>query len=446
MPDVNCITHSTRPAAGYCSKCQKPYCAICLDVEMGQPICQDCKAKKATGATPAASPPTAGSKPAGGGSPLNFKSKGLDDDPLGLFGATAPKPKVDVPPPPVSVPPPKLPMPSYPAPPKLDLDHFTPAAPKPSAPGPSAAPLSGVPAASTSTKPSFGLDSLGTGTGIPRPTLPKGLEGSAPSLGTPPPLGTAPPMSYPLGSLTGLPEVKRKNKTLNLVKTWAKYLIRRSYEMFDPVAQKLHVPTYIFLGIVFSLIGAAFIGVIAYLNRPAVSLVDIIPPIHIVQVNSGQISEMDVTTYTDLQNQLQTLGFQPLIQMTVPQIPSPNFFDVGMKEDIGTYSEILKLPGQITPHISFVTVFTNGVWVSTNGWQGDSHAMDYLISEFDPKDTAEQLYVKHVQEVEKLKNDKGWQVQSMNENRFMAALSDHLRWFLEKKDIQGWKADFALWH
>ncbi len=102
------------------------------------------------------------------------------------------------------------------------------------------------------------------------------------------------------------------------------------------------------------------IGIGAWLNRPAVAMADTVPSIHMVQVNSGQISEMDVTTYTDLQNQVQTMGFTPLMQMTVPQLPSPNFFDVGMKENIGTYSEILKKTGTITPHLSFVTVFTNG--------------------------------------------------------------------------------------
>jgi hypothetical protein len=155
---------------------------------------------------------------------------------------------------------------------------------------------------------------------------------------------------------------------------------------------------------------------------------------------------MDVTGYMEIQNQLQTMGFTPVLQMTVPQIPAPNFFDVGMKESIGTYSEILKIPGQITPHLSFTTVFTNGIWYSTNAWQGTQHEMAYLISEFYPQDTPEQLYIKHVQGVEKFKKEKDWQVQLMSENRYMAALSDHLRWFLNKKDIPGWKADFNLWH
>jgi hypothetical protein len=72
--------------------------------------------------------------------------------------------------------------------------------------------------------------------------------------------------------------------------------------------------------------------------------------------------------------------------------------------------------------------------------------MDYLVSEYYPNDTPDQLYIQHIQTLEKLKQDKGWQVQNMGENRYMAALSDHLRWFLNKKDIQGYQADFKLWH
>jgi hypothetical protein len=276
-----------------------------------------------------------------------------------------------------------------------------------------------------------------------RPPFPK-----APSLGAPTltPGGSA-PSPFSVDSSAGIvPPPPKKNKIISLTKIWAKYLIRRSYEMFDPLAKKLHVPTYVFLILLAGLITAAVIGLGTILNRPSVAMAETIPAIHIIKVNSSQVSEMDVTTYTDLQNQVQGMGFTPLIQMTVPQLPSPNFFDVGIKDDIGIYSEILKMPGQITPHLSFVTVFTNGVWFSTNGWQGDNQTMEYLVSEFYPTATPDQLYVKHVQALEKLKQEKDWQVSGMNENRYVAALSDHLRWFLVKKDIQGYKADFNLWH
>lgn len=246
--------------------------------------------------------------------------------------------------------------------------------------------------------------------------------------------------------MTGLPAMPKKNKFLSLSKIWTKYLVRRSYEMFDPVAQKLKIPTYVFLILMAGLISGLLVGLVAFLNRPSVTLAETIPAIHIVKVNAGQVSEMDVTTYADLQNQLQQMGFTPLLQMTVPQIPSPNFFDVGIKEDISTYSEILKFPGQITPHVSFVTVFANGVWFSTNGWPGDNQNKTYQISEFYPNIPPDQLYIKHVQAVEKLKQEKDWQAANMNENRYMVALSDNLRWFLVKKDIPAYQADFKLWH
>ncbi len=439
MPtDVNCVTHSDRRAVGYCSRCQMAYCSDCLDVEMGQPLCLACKKKFSQTASSGSAVPSPGvSSPAGGSSPLNFKGRGLDDDLLGLLGAPTPSmaepPKAVAPHLPQSAPAPNLDfsMPSRPpasAPPApVSAGQAVPPPLKPMAP---LAPPS--PAASTP-KPSLDFDSLIQSPQAPLPTLPK---------------NPAAPLSFTKDSMAGLSIApsKKKNKIISLGKIWAKYLLRRSYEMFDPLAQKLKVPTYVFLCLVAALATGVIIGIGAWLNRPAVAMADTVPSIHMVQVNSGQISEMDVTTYTDLQNQVQTMGFTPLMQMTVPQLPSPNFFDVGMKENIGTYSEILKRTGTITPHLSFVTVFTNGVWYSTNGWDGKNQQMEYLISEFFPQDSPDQLYVKHVQGVEKLKQDKDWQVQSISQNRYMAALSDHLRWFLVKTGIPGYSATFDLWH
>lgn len=196
-----------------------------------------------------------------------------------------------------------------------------------------------------------------------------------------------------------------------------------------------------------ALIAGGLVGLGALLKPPASAIVvDSIQPIHMVQVNSSQISDMDITAYTDIQNQLVSMGFQSILQMTIPQLPSTNFFDVSMKQDAGTYSEILKLPGQITPRLSFITVFTNGVWFSTNGWPGTGQTMEYLVSEYYPGDTPDQLYVQHMQTLEQLKEKKEWQVQNMSENRYMAAISDHLRWFLNKNDLAPEKADFSMWH
>ena len=226
---------------------------------------------------------------------------------------------------------------------------------------------------------------------------------------------------------------------------WAKYLVRRAYELFDPLAVKLRVPTYIAIALVVALVVGSITGITVIVNQPVVPTVDSIQPIHFVQVNAAQIGEMDVTAYAEIQNQVQTMGFQPVIQMTVPQLPS-NFLDVGMKQDAGSYSEIIKMAGQLAPHLSFVTVFTNGVWFSTNAWQGNNQNLEYLVSEYYPNDTPDQLWVQHMQTLAKLKQDKGWDVQPMSENRYMAAFSDHLRWFLDKKGIPAYQADFNLWH
>lgn len=249
---------------------------------------------------------------------------------------------------------------------------------------------------------------------------------------------------FPVDSAT-LAASKKKNPLLT-IKIWAKYLARRAYELFDPLATKLRVPTYIAIVLVAALVVGSIMGITLWANQPVVPTVDSIQPIHFIQVSSGQVSEMDITAYSDAQNQVQSMGFQPVLQMTVPQLPSPNFFDVGMKPDAGVYSEIIKFPGQLAPRVSFVTVFSNGVWLSTNGWDGTNRNSTTAVSEFYPNDTTDQLYVQHMQTLAKLKQDNGWDVQSMNENRYMSAFSDRVRSFLDKKNIPAYQADFKLWH
>lgn len=268
----------------------------------------------------------------------------------------------------------------------------------------------------------------------------------SPSIPAPPSLAPAStPVPFPVE--TGdLKAPKKRIRVLPLAKIWVKFLIRHSYEMFDPLAKKMRIPTYAFLGLLAAVLIGAVIGINSLTNKPSVALVDIIQPIHMVQESSSQVNDMDITAYTDFQTQLQTMGFTPVIQMSIPQLPSPNFFDVGMKEDAGTYSEILKMPGQIAPHLSFVSVFSNGVWFSTNAWPGDNQTLRYLVSEFYPDDAPDQLYAQHLQTLKSLEDEKGWEVETMGENRYMAALSDHLRWFLNKKDLQAYQADFKLWH
>lgn len=260
----------------------------------------------------------------------------------------------------------------------------------------------------------------------------------------PPSANSPAPMPFPMDS--PVPQASKQKQAFSLVKIWAKFLIRRAYELFDPLAKKLKLPTYVVIGLIVAMGVGAVVGLGAVLNQPTVPLVDSIQPLHLIQVNSSQVSEMDITAYTDVQTQVQTMGFQSLLQMTVPQLPSPNFFDVGMKSEAGVYSEIIKFPGQLAPKLSFITVFTNGVWFSTNGWDGTGRNSATVVSEYYASDTPDQLYVQHMQTLEKLKQDNGWDVQNMTENRYMAAFSDRVRSFLDKKSIPAYQADFNLWH
>jgi hypothetical protein len=69
------------------------------------------------------------------------------------------------------------------------------------------------------------------------------------------------------------------------------------------------------------------------------------------------------------------------------------------------------------------------------------------VSEFYPDQTPEQLYDQHKQGIQKLMAaNSDWQIQRVNQNRYMAALSDHLRWFLASRNIAASQAEFALWH
>ncbi len=179
---------------------------------------------------------------------------------------------------------------------------------------------------------------------------------------------------------------------------------------------------------------------------PDIRLVSSVPPVHLVEMSTNQISEMDITAYSDFQSQLQNMGFTDLFEFNLPQLPNTNFMHVGMKSDVGTYSEIIKFPGSIAPKVSFVTIFTNGTWFSTNGWNGTDQNKAWQISEFFPDLALDQLYVKHVQRVQQLSSDNGWQVQAMSENRYIAALSDEIRTYIVGNKIPSYKADFELWH
>jgi hypothetical protein len=393
-------------------------------------------------------------------SPLNFKGKGLDDDPFGLFGA--PKPAVQPPPPSKAAPEGDQVLDDKETPPTSPLDR--------SSLGHAVAPLS-VP---QTTAPKLTPPDLNFSKAIPapkiespRPISPKaaphlvvdsaGREGKQPtasaqhseppepSLFVPPSYGEVPltePLPQTLPNRKGMGHLN----LLLLIKQWTRYYFHKLTDVLEPASKKLHIPIGVLAFLVLALLAGLVWGVGALMPSAAVKLVDNIPPIHVVEVTPNQISEMDITSYTEFQNQLQSMGFADLIQFTVPQLPNTNFMDVGMKQDVSTYSEIIKFPGTIVPKVSFVTTFTNGVWFSTNGWAGTNSENAWQVSEFFPNDPVDQLYVKHMQRVQQMLADNGWQAQSMNEQRYMASLSDEIRTFLVDKKVPAYQANFALWH
>jgi len=217
------------------------------------------------------------------------------------------------------------------------------------------------------------------------------------------------------------------------------------WQKFENFSAKLKMPGYLFAAVLFVLIAGGLTFFFQKGGSPVVKVVDTIPQITIVSMDASQVTNLDITAFTELYTHLGQLGFVQILQMTVPQL-LPNFFDVGFKEDEGIYSEILMMPNQIAPRLSFVTVFTNGVWYSTNGWAGTGQQFDYLVSEFYPDQTPEQLYNQHKQGIQKLINDNGWQVQNASQNRYIADLSDHLRWYLKSKNISADQVDFSSWH
>ena len=167
MAEELCTIHKNENAVGKCFRCKRPFCLDCLDVDTGQALCPECLKNRTSPAAstppsqpvpiPSAPKPAAlaplmpqvnaplpqplptpmpqkpaapAPSPLGGSSPLDFKGKGMDDDPLGLLGSfSAPQAK-----PPVST--------LQPAPKPFQPQPSTPAKPLPApGPGPTFSPL-----------------------------------------------------------------------------------------------------------------------------------------------------------------------------------------------------------------------------------------------------------------------------------------------------------------
>jgi hypothetical protein len=218
------------------------------------------------------------------------------------------------------------------------------------------------------------------------------------------------------------------------------------WEKTQGLSGRLKVPVHLIAGLFLLLVVGIVIWLAGKMAPPPVETVQTVPIIQVVPIPSSQVSDLDVTAFADLQDQLGPLNFSQITQMTVPQLPTPNFFDVGIKPEASMYCEVLKMPDQVAPHLSFITVFTNGIWYSTNGWTGNDQRLEYLVSEFLPTASAKQLYDQHAQGVEELRKKNGWQPQSVSLNRYIAALSDHLRWYITSQNIPAYQADFNSWH
>jgi hypothetical protein len=363
---------------------------------------------------------------------LNFKNKGLDDDPFGLFSASSPA---------TQTPPQKAPLSS-----EQVLDDKEPSSASPFSAPPTISPKQSLPDLDFSaTPPPPKMESLGAEAG-PQQAPSLRLEPPEPSLSVPSGYGEV-SLTEPLPQT--IPSAGKRlgfHNLLILAKQWTRFYFHKLVGLLEPASEKLHIPSGVLAVLVLVLLAGFVLGLGALMPASAVKLVDRIPPIHLVEVTAAQIGDMDITAYTEFQNQLQTMGFTDILQFTIPQLPNTNFMDVEMKHDVSTYSEIIKFPSTIVPRVSFVTVFTNGVWYSTNGWDGKAAENAWRVSEFFPDTPLDQLYVKHVQRVQQMESDSGWQAQSLNENRYMAAVSDEIRTVLTDTKIEAYNVNLALWH
>lgn len=289
--------------------------------------------------------------------------------------------------------------------------------------------------------------------GVPRPSPVSPAESPStpdevrPSPATPPSRAVPPGMSAPVDVLPsrgmsafGL-EQQRRDASPLVVFWWT---IEKALK---PVVQATRLPVPALLGIAAVLVLVILlVSVILWVNRPSLKTLGSVPAVHLVKVPVNQVGELDITQYLEIENKLREMGFASLLQMTISQAPSANFFSVYTKESAGVYAEIIKLPSVLAPKVAFITVFNNGVWCSTNGFDGKDALEEFLISTHHPRDASDALYVKHMQKVEQLKRQSGWVPARMGESRYVAAITDLFRWYIALKKIPGYKASFELWH
>lgn len=343
-----------------------------------------------------------------------LKKKFLEDDPLGLFGAKPPEPSP--PPPPKTTPSPeavKTPGASQEAP-KAPLPEKEGEAP-PAVPSPSASPGKPAPGG-------VDLDALLREPPPKRPPFPKaGSSGVFP----PPSTGARPSARMKI-------PITRKEKFLAF---WEKQAARC----------RLSVKNFTLAvgGVVLAL--TAF-GVWFFSERTSVTPVESVLPFHLVKVQSRDMVAMDVSRYFDLDRRLEAMGFNRLLEFTVPQLPSPNYFDVHAAAQAPVYAEILVFPGSSTPKMAFVTPVEGGLWFATDGWEGKDVETEWRISRHYPGLSVDRLYVKHMENLQAYLKKTGLKAQPVRESRYVGALSDHLREFFARTKALPRSSGPEHWH
>jgi hypothetical protein len=208
-----------------------------------------------------------------------------------------------------------------------------------------------------------------------------------------------------------------------------------------PIAQKTKIPVLVLeLLLVLVPLGVAT-GLFFFFQKPSYQLVDRIEALRPTRTEVGEVVELDITAYLDLEGKIKQMGFTPLTRLSVPEIPAPNLFSVYLNPASKTYGIILKVPGSNMPLLSFVNILQDGTWLSTNGWPSKDQELEKLSSESAPKEEPAALWARHQKRLDQTEVG----VANANDWRFICALSDHLRWFMALRGIPPYKAAFADW-
>ncbi len=283
------------------------------------------------------------------------------------------------------------------------------------------------------------LGAMGLGGSKGPPKAPSGKT-TAQGLDALGPIAARPPM-FPATSKR-IPKISALEKPVPARKPNPLRAMTRQF--LGPAASHLRVPLWLLELFMVLLLTTAVVGSYWAAKGTGYKLVDSVTPLHMVRMEVTQMVELDITAYLELESKLAKLGFNPLIKVGVIEIPSPNLFSVYLKPDTNSYGVILKVPGSNTPRISFLSFLSNEMWLSTNGWASQNQELEKISSQSFPGLAPEALWKQHLTRMNHYMQA-GVGLQRANAYRFLSALSDHLRWFIEIREIQPFKARFEDW-